>query len=295
MSRMIRPVLGACLVMAALATSAQAQDWRGTPVYGTARLTAGFTPDPHSVSLTAGGPIDASRVNASDCVGNIGGNPDYVVNYSADDMPLYIRANSSSDVSLIVRDPRGNWQCNDDSDGLNPEIEYSSPRSGSYAIWVGAVGENTVSAQLEISEISGGSSGTSSGGVDASAQATFGEVILRSGFTPDPSVIDITAGGSIPASNVDSSCAGFIASSPDYEVTYRDAGSYPLTFTFRAKGDTTLAINAPDGSWYCDDDSGGGTNPRVVFRDAMEGVYDIWVGTFGEDPIPGKLSISEVQ
>ncbi|MHC3126829.1 hypothetical protein OB03_05735 [Brevundimonas sp. GN22] len=291
---MIRPVLGACLVMAALATSAQAQDWRGTPVYGTARLSAGFTPDPHTVDLTAGGPIDASRVNASDCVGNIGGNPDYVVNYSADDMPLYIRASSDSDVSLVVRDPRGNWQCNDDTNSFDPEVSYGSPRSGSYAIWVGAVGENTVSARLEISEISGESAG-SSDGVDTSAEATFGEVILRSGFTPDPAVVDITAGGTIRASNLDSSCAGVIASAPDYEVTYRDGGNFPLTFTFRAKGDTTLVINAPDGSWYCDDDSGGGNNPRVVFRDAMDGVYDIWVGTFGDDPIPGKLSISEVQ
>lgn len=293
MSRLIRPVMVACLVLAPLATSAQAQDWRGTPVYGTARLSAGFTPDPHTVSLTAGGPIDASRVNASDCIGNIGGNPDYVVNYAADDMSLYIRATSDSDVSLVVRDPRGNWQCNDDSDGLNPEVAFESPRAGSYAIWVGAVGQNTVSAELQISELSGNIGG--GGGVDASAQATFGEVILRSGFTPDPAIVDITAGGSIRASTVHSSCSGVIASSPDYEVTYRDAGSFPLSFTFRAKGDTTLVINAPDGSWYCDDDSAGGGNPRVVFSDAMDGVYDIWVGTYGDDPIPGKLSISEVQ
>lgn len=294
MSRMIRPVLGACLVMAALATSAQAQDWRGTPVYGTARLSAGFTPDPHTVSLTAGGPIDASRVNAGDCIGNIGGNPDYVVNYSADDMSLYIRASSDGDVSLVVRDPSGNWQCNDDSDGLNPEVSFDSPRSGNYAIWVGAVGDDTISAELEISEIGSGrvSAGES---VDASATANFGEVILRSGFNPDPQVIDMVAGGSVQASTLDSRCAGYVSASPDYEVTYRDAGSYPLSFTFRSKADTTLVINGPDGQWYCDDDSGGNADPRVVFRDAMDGVYDIWVGSYSGEMANGKLSISEIQ
>ena len=294
MSRLIRPVLAACLMLAPLATSAQAQDWRGTPVFGNVRLSAGFTPDPHTVSLTAGGSIDASRVNATGCIGNIGGNPDYVLNYSADDMSLYIRATSSEDTSLVVRDPQGRWQCDDDTHGLDPEIHYSSPRSGSYAIWVGAVNENTVSATLQISEISAENSSDSSG-INAGAEANFGEVILRSGFTPDPHNVEMTAGGSIQASTVDSSCTGYISSAPDYEVTYRDAGSFPLTFTFLAKGDTTLVINGPDGSWYCDDDSAGGNNPRVVFRDAMDGVYDIWVGSYNDEMITGKLTISEVQ
>jgi hypothetical protein len=31
-----------------------AQNWRAAPLYGTAQLSAGFTPDPHSVHVTAG-------------------------------------------------------------------------------------------------------------------------------------------------------------------------------------------------------------------------------------------------
>lgn len=292
MSRLIRPVLVAAIVLAPLATSAQAQDWRGTPVYGSVRLSAGFTPDPHKLSVTAGGSIDASRINASDCVGRIGGNPDYVLNYTADDMPLYIRATSDEDTSLIVRDPQGRWQCNDDSDGLDPEVGFDDPRSGNYAIWVGSVNGPSVSAELHISEISGN---VGNGNVDMAAAATYGEIILRSGFTPDPHTIEMTAGGTLLASTMDSSCQGYVAMAPDYEVTYRDAGNFPLTFTFTGKGDTTLMINAPDGSWYCDDDSGGNNNPRVVFRDAMDGVYDIWVGSYDSQMVPGTLSISEIQ
>lgn len=292
MSRMIRPALAALLMMAPLAPSVQAQDWRGTPVYGNVRLSAGFTPDPHKLSVTAGGAIDASRVNAEGCIGQIGGNPDYVLNYSADDMPLYVRATSDGDTSLVVRDPLGQWHCNDDTNGLDPEVAFTSPRSGAYAIWVGAISGESVGAELHLSELA--SDGGSAASIDMSSAATFGEIILRSGFTPDPHQIEMTAGGNIQAAQIDSSCTGFIAASPDYEVTYRDAGSYPLSFTFNGRGDTTLMINAPDGSWHCDDDSAGNNNPRVVFRDAMDGVYDVWVGSYGSDMIGGTLSISEV-
>lgn len=293
MSRLIRPVLAAAILLAPLATSVQAQDSRGTPVYGSVRLSSGFTPDPHKLSVTAGGAIDASRVNASGCIGQIGGNPDYVLNYTAGEMPLYIRATSDEDTSLVVRDPQGRWQCNDDTNGLDPEVGFENPRSGNYAIWVGAVSGSSVAAELHISEISGDTD--SSAAIDMSAQANFGEIILRSGFTPDPHSIEMTAGGNIQAGSVNGSCSGFVSSSPDYEVTYRDAGSFPLTFAFTAKGDTTLMINGPDGSWYCDDDSGGNGNPRVVFSDASDGVYDVWVGSYSGEMIPGRLTISEVQ
>lgn len=291
MSHFLRPALAVCLALAPVAT-AQAQDWRGTPVYGSVRLSAGFTPDPHEVNVTAGGSIDATNIRDAECVGMIGRNPDYVVNYSADDLSLYIRAESDGDTSLVVRDPRGFWNCDDDTNGLDPEVRFTSPRSGNYHIWVGTLADEPISATLSISELSGGTSGGRSL-VDMSATATYGEVILRSGFTPDPHTVEIVSGGSIDASDVSSECRGMISSSPDYEVTYRDAGSFPLTFSFVSRGDTTLVINAPDGSWYCDDDSGGKQNPRVHFRDAMDGVYDIWVGNFGGSA-SGELRISEI-
>ena len=114
---------------------------------------------------------------------------------------------------------------------------------------------------------------------DTSAQATYGSVRLSSGFAPDPHVVSLTAGGSIDASNLGSPCRGSIARAPDYEVTYT-AGSLPLYITSTSSSDTTLVVNAPDGRWYCDDDTNG-NNPLVTFNNPRSGTYDIWVGTYG--------------
>ncbi len=291
MSRLIRHAVVACLVMAPAAT-AQAQDWRGTPVYGEVRLQNGFTPDPQTVNVQAGGNRDASSIKAAGCVGQIGTNPDYVVRYSAGSLPLYIRANSSSDTSLVVRAPNGNWSCDDDSGGdLNPQIVFNSPDSGAYHIWVGSLSGSVVSAQLQISELAGSGYNEQP---DLAAEATFEEIILRSGFTPDPRTINMVAGGSIDASSLGSNCVGRIARVPDVELTYRDNGNYPLVFTFNSSGDTTLVINAPDGNWYCDDDSDGNLNPRVTFNSPQGGVYDIFVGTVDGEMSNGTLSITEI-
>ncbi|WP_312127553.1 hypothetical protein [Brevundimonas sp.] len=293
MSRFIRPVLIAALAMAPV-TAAQAQDWRGTPVFGQVRLEAGFTPDPHVVELTAGGGTDAGRLAGGRCNGNIGHNPDYVLRYTAGDMPLNIRVTSSEDTTLVIRDPGGSWQCNDDANDLNPEVGFPRPASGNYHIWVGTFNENTANARLEISELA--SSEVASGStIDMSQEANFGEVILRAGFTPDPHTVTMAAGGSVSASSVDGQCSGYVSQAPDYELTYRANGSNPLTFTFASDGDTTLMINAPDGSFYCDDDSDGDLNPRVHFNRAQEGVYDVWVGTISGEIESGTLSISEIQ
>ena len=291
MSPLIRHAVVACLVMAPAAT-AQAQDWRGTPVYGEVRLQNGFTPDPHTVNVQAGGNRDASSIKAAGCIGHIGSNPDYVVRYSAGSLPLYIRASSSSDTSLVVRAPNGNWSCDDDSGGdLDPQIVFNSPDSGAYHIWVGSLNDAVVSAQLQISELAGASY---SDQPDLAAEATFEEIILRSGFTPDPRTISMVAGGSLEAGNLGSNCVGKIARVPDVELTYRDNGNFPLVFTFNSSADTTLVINAPDGNWYCDDDSDGNLDPRVTFNSPQGGVYDIFVGTIDGEMASGTLSITEV-
>lgn len=292
MSRLIRPALAACLVLAPVAT-AQAQDWRGTPVYGEVRLQNGFTPDPHTVNIQAGGNRDASSIKAAGCIGQIGNNPDYAVRYSAGSLPLYFRTVSSSDTSLVVRAPNGNWSCDDDSGGdLDPQIVFNSPDSGTYHVWVGSLNGSITPATLQVSELAS-SIGTSEQ-PDLSAEATYEEIILRSGFTPDPRTIEMTAGGPIQASNVSSQCSGYISRVPDVELTYRDNGNYPLVFSFVSRADTVLVINAPDGNWYCDDDSNGDLDPRVTFNSPQAGIYDIFVGTYNGELSSGTLSITEI-
>lgn len=130
---------------------------------------------------------------------------------------------------------------------------------------------------------------------DTSLQANYGEVTLESGFTPDPHVIALRAGGSLPASRARSDCRGFITSAPDVRLHYT-AGSLPLIISVAAASDTTLVINAPDGSWLCDDDGGvSGSNPSIRINDPDGGRYEIWVGTYRAGASqPARLHISEV-
>lgn len=130
---------------------------------------------------------------------------------------------------------------------------------------------------------------------DTGAPATYREIELDSGFSGDPRVIPVQAGGNIDASRLGSPCTGFIARAPDVRLTY-NAGSLPLIISVAARADTTLVVNGPDGRWYCDDDSGDAPlNPMVRFNDPADGRYEIWIGTFSDTAIqPARLHISEL-
>lgn len=131
-----------------------------------------------------------------------------------------------------------------------------------------------------------------SGYLDPTAAPSYGQVTLNAGFTPDPYLVDVVAGGDLDASSLGSGCAGGIASSPDFRVTYR-AGSYPLSFAAISGADTTLVINGPDGQYHCDDDSGGDGDPFITFSNPQSGVYDIWVGVYDGGTADAVLYVSE--
>lgn len=137
--------------------------------------------------------------------------------------------------------------------------------------------------------------GPSASAQNASATPNFGSVRLSAGFSPDPHTVRVVAGGSIDAYDdtpLPAACVGKISDAPDYRVTYA-AGDFPLVFRTIASEDTTLVINGPDGEWSCDDDSYGDGDAQVVFRKPRSGVYDVWVGTFGDSPVTASLRITE--
>lgn len=125
--------------------------------------------------------------------------------------------------------------------------------------------------------------------------ANYGEVTLYSGFTPDPFLVNVTAGGSINAQNaISGSCRGWISNAPDVQVNYSAGNSLPLIISVNSGADTTLVINAPDGRWYCDDDGGDGLNPSLRWGSPPSGAYDIWVGSYNGSAAAAVLSISEL-
>jgi uncharacterized caspase-like protein len=126
----------------------------------------------------------------------------------------------------------------------------------------------------------------------------FGEIVLDAGFSPDPHLAAIVAGGDRDASTVAAGCTGMIAGPPDYNVTY-SAGFLPLYLTAASLGDVSLVVNLPNGEWACDDDSaggGGGYNAGLTFEPAQSGVYNIWVGTVGGsgETVDATLFVSEL-
>ncbi len=121
--------------------------------FGSINLQSGFTPDPYRVNIQAGGNINASNA-ANGCVGQISNAPDFEVTYSSGSLPLVFRTQSNVDTTLVINGPDGLWYCDDDSgDGLNAQVSFSKPQSGTYDIWVGTYGGGVSGSQLLITEL----------------------------------------------------------------------------------------------------------------------------------------------
>jgi hypothetical protein len=136
-----------------VAGSLRAQDVDAKATYGEKQLKTDFLPDPYQVNVQAGGPILTDKGGVKQYVAK---EPDFRLIYEAGTLPLFIRAKSAADTSLLVNTPDGTWLANDDSedDGLNPLIKIANPKSGRYEIWVGTIQKGiTPAATLLISEV----------------------------------------------------------------------------------------------------------------------------------------------
>jgi hypothetical protein len=134
---------------------AAAQNASLNPNYGTYSLSGGFTPDPGTVSVRAGGNLSA-RNAGSHCTGFITEAPDVRLNFSPGSLPLILSVFSNADTSLIINAPDGRFYCDDDGgvNGLNPAIRFNRPMAGRYEIWIGTYRSGqTQAATLHISEV----------------------------------------------------------------------------------------------------------------------------------------------
>jgi hypothetical protein len=153
--RIVAAVAAAAVVLSAGAASAQ--DWQAQAAYGHIQLASGFQPDPHNVSLTAGGEINARTTLGNAGPGFIANAPDFDLVWQAGNLglPLVISVDSQVDTTLVVRTPNGQWLCEDDGgfNALNPGMRIDNPQSGLYDIWVGTYNGGYAPAVLSISEI----------------------------------------------------------------------------------------------------------------------------------------------
>ena len=270
----------------------EAQSVGATPNFGDLRLKESFLPDPQSVTVTSGGSID---VDSGDCsYGYVSDAPDVDLYYTTSGgSGLYIYAEGEGDTMLLINTPSGSWVCDDDSHGdLDPVVFLSGAADGLYNIWVGSFSNENHSATLFVSEINPEGGSSSSGAPDLSLDPRYGTVRLDGGFLPDPHTVSVRAGGSIEV-DVGSCSYGYVANAPDVDFYYTASGGRDLYIYVEGSEDTTLLINRPDGTWTCDDDGHTGNNPLVVFQKAEGGLYDIWVGTYGDDLSDATLYITE--
>lgn len=133
--------------------------------------------------------------------------------------------------------------------------------------------------------------------LDYTLASNFGSTDLTAGFTPDPFTVEITSGGPIDVSYLGNGCRGFATAASDYDVTYTAGSEDLLRFYFVAETeDTTLIINAPDGSWHCNDDAPGTIDPMIDFDDPEEGRYDVWIGSYESGTEnEGTLYVTELE
>lgn len=248
-------------------------------------LTAGFTPDPFTTVLAAGGPIDAGTVDGM-CNGFIATEPDFRLNYTSGDWPLRVYINSDADTTLLMRTPSGEIMCNDDHDGLNPSLALSNPTSGTYEVYIGTYTPDAgnphatlaVTELLDQKELPPG----------AVTEASVVRGMQRQDF-------DLIAGGSFQAfEQLDQACNGYVANAPDFLAFVEDSG-IDVEMTVRSSEDTTLAVRTPSGQFICDDDAGGDFNPLVTLNGAQAGAYEVWLGTFSSvGHSPATLSIRDM-
>lgn len=303
--RVFRLAAGVATALVLLSTGAAEAQLRfgGTDSnFGSVTLEPGFAPDPHAVAILSGGGLSVGDMDLGPgCVGYVTQDPDYIVNFTGTSNRLRFFVEGDGDTGLVISAPGKEYRCNDDSNGLDPMVTFENAQAGQYNVWVASYSsDDNIDASLYVTELDLEPGSMENSGVTGSlsvggSSSNFGSATLSRGFMPDPYTVEVTSGGSLSVSAMDlgPGCVGYATADPDFILDYESAASM-LRFYMEGDGDTALVINAPDGSWHCNDDSMG-LDPMVTFDSPMTGQYDIWVSSYSsDDNVFGTLSITEL-
>lgn len=250
-------------------------------------LSAGFWPDPQRLSVEGGGPVDASAAGES-CTGYASVAPNVIINYDGFGFVRFLLVGdlAAQSASLLVRTPARDWRC------ASGHVEFEDAASGSYQVWVAApVSGTVVSGTLVVTELrrldtaallpTATYPGPVGGALDPAAPADTDNIPLPRKLDPDPLAVPLVAGGGVdvPAAISALHCAGYASVEPDARFSWEGVGFLRFFFLPENGGDTALAIHAPDGSWWCIDDTYGTLDPSLDFLNSSPGEYAVWVTT----------------
>ncbi|MFV1988524.1 MAG: S1C family serine protease, partial [Gemmatimonadota bacterium] len=258
-------------------------DFGQPPTFGSAVLSAAFTPDPHTLEMVSGGEVAVGYLGGA-CTGYAAVPPDFRLDWSgsSSELRIFFAGEDGGDTTLLINLPDGTWVCADDAEGtLDPLVVLPNPPDGQYDVWVGSFQPGAfVSGTLHITELDLDPVSVGPTELHYTADPYFGVVNLRAGFSPDPNVSEIVAGGPVDASYLGGDCVGFAAEAPDVRLSWSGASDeLRIFFTADEDEDTSLLINLPDGTWICNDDAGS-LDPLIILDNPPEGQYDIWVGSY---------------
>ncbi len=166
----------------------------------------------------------------------------------------------------------------------------------------GTTGGLTGSSTGTTGGLTGSSTGTTTGTTGTITVMPAGPVSLSAGFSPSPYAAAVTAGGPIdvmslnlPSANGEG-CRGYSPDNPQVALTWSGmTTNLRIFFVATQLGDSTMIVQLPNGSFFCNDDfPGGSLNPLIDIPNAGPGVYNIYVGTFSSGAtVPGTLYITE--
>lgn len=128
-------------------------------VFGSTALVSGFVPDPFTVGVTSGGPANVSYLGGG-CTGFATTAPSFSVTYTSGSFSLLrFYFVGGGDTTMIINTPSANYVCVDDSFGtFNPTIDFNSPSSGRYDVWIGSYNEGAaIGGTLYVTESSANS------------------------------------------------------------------------------------------------------------------------------------------
>ncbi|RJQ43733.1 MAG: hypothetical protein C4545_02535 [Anaerolineaceae bacterium] len=135
--------------------------------------------------------------------------------------------------------------------------------------------------------------------LDYEVDPLYGLADLQRGFSPDPYIVGVGAGGTFDTSVMNLAC-GFTTDAPTFVFNLSGGASegfLRIYFVSSDDGmDTRLIVHTPNQEWICKDNSSNssGAGPVLDIEYAASGKYTIWVGMPQSDAYaPGMLFITE--
>lgn len=120
-------------------------------------------------------------------------------------------------------------------------------------------------------------------GAAIAQSGTYGSLTLNSGFSDDPTTIQVQAVGT----RTFTGCTGYFPEQPTFVLNYIVDEVWPLAIFLESTVDTVLLVRGPSGA-QCDDDGWSSEglgdsdagHPMLMWEEPAGGLYYIYAGTY---------------